>query len=105
MEVSMFGSPMFTLPITPFNTALKSFTAALLVSSCLLILNGCDSQNISSESTVGSNNIAQTEPDIINRNSMQDVNKVNTGSEDSHNEDSHPKNSLNENSDNPNIKQ
>ena len=101
----MFGSPMFILPITPFNTTLKSFTAALLVSSCLLIINGCDSQNISSESTVGSNNIAQTEPDIINRNSMQDVTKVNTGSEDSHNKDNDSQDNLKESPDNPNAQQ
>lgn len=49
------------------------------------ILSGCDSPDISSESTVGNNNIAQTDPDIINRNSMEDVANAHNNSEDSDN--------------------
>ena len=62
---------MSTLLTTPFKTTIKSIVAATLMSSCLLIVSACDSQKITSESTVGSNNIAQTTPEIIVRNSMQ----------------------------------
>ncbi len=91
----------------PINTASKSIVAVTLMSSCLFIISACDSQKITSASTVGSNNIAQTEPDIINRNSMQDVTKANTDSEDSHSNNNDSQNSSNENSDgpNPNVKQ
>ena len=37
----------------------------------MFIISACDAQKITSASTVGSNNIAQTTPEIINRNSMQ----------------------------------
>lgn len=70
---------MSTLLTTPFkrtinnitNSTLKSIVAATLMSSCLFIISACDSQKITNESTVGSNNIAQTTPEIIVRNSMQ----------------------------------
>ena len=62
---------MSTLLTTPFKTTIKSIVAATLISSCLLAINGCDSQEITSQSTVGNNNIAQTNPEIIVRNSMQ----------------------------------
>ncbi|ALF59999.1 hypothetical protein [Psychrobacter urativorans] len=66
---------MSTLLTTPFKTTvkttLKHIVAATLMSSCLCILSACDAQKITSASTVGSNNIAQTTPEIINRNSMQ----------------------------------
>lgn len=66
---------MSTLSTIPVNAAvtsiIKSIVAATLISSCLLVISACDSQNITSESTVGDNNIAQTDPEIIERNSMQ----------------------------------
>lgn len=62
---------MSTLLTTPFKTTLKSIVATTLISSCLFIISACDSQKITSASTIGSNNIAQTTPEIINRNSMQ----------------------------------
>ena len=62
---------MSTLLTTQFKTIIKPVVVATLISSCLLSISACDSQKITSESTVGDNNIAQTDPEIIVRNSMQ----------------------------------
>ena len=54
--------------------------------SCLTLLNACSNQEISDESTLGSNNAAQTNPDKIERNSMDDVANVNEKTTDSSND-------------------
>ncbi len=54
--------------------------------SCLTLLSACSGQEISDESTLGSNNAAQTNPDKIERNSMDDVANTSAESKDSSNE-------------------
>lgn len=90
-----FGSLTLTLAISFFDKIPRLMVAALLAGSCLLILNGCDAQDISNESTVGSNNIAQTEPDIINRNSMQDVTTTHSKDSQHDNNDSQERHQAN----------
>ena len=70
---------MSTLSTIPFNVAIQPIikpiirliTTATLISSCFFTISACDSQDITTESTVGNNNIAQTNHEIIVRNSMQ----------------------------------
>ena len=51
----------------------------ILAISCLTILSACDSKEVTDESTLGNNNAAQTNPDKIERNSMDNV--ANAGTE------------------------
>ncbi|MBU5616777.1 hypothetical protein KPY62_06655 [Psychrobacter sp. TAE2020] len=48
-----------------------------LIISCLTLLSACNGQEISGASTLGNNNAAQTNPDKIKRNSMDDQTQSN----------------------------
>lgn len=65
---------------------LKSHTifrllVVMLAISCLTFLSACSSKEVTDESTIGSNNAAQTNPNKIERNSMDDVDNAGTDSE------------------------
>ena len=66
---------MFTFPQNLSYKARKTLVLSLAISS-LMLLNACGGQEISDESTLGSNNAAQTNPDKIERNSMDDQTQI-----------------------------
>ena len=74
--------------ISPLKTyaVIKSLLLLMLAISCSTLLSGCNNQEISDESTLGSNNAAQTNPAKIERNSMDDVANVSKNSENSENQ-------------------
>ncbi len=67
---------MIIFPQSQSYTTIRMLILIVAVSG-LTLLSACSNQEISDESTLGSNNAAQTNPDKIERNSMDDVANVN----------------------------
>lgn len=77
---------MIIFPQLQSYAIVKLMLVIILAIICLTVLSACNAQEVTDESTLGSNNAAQTNPDKISRNSMEDVTLTDTDSENGNDE-------------------